>query len=311
MFNRLSRLAPSQLPTPALPALMSSLSTGRLLASSSRLFKELPVSPETHRLTKPETSFKPLGANSLRAFSSERDSLDNLRFIADRVKTEMRRFEFSDKPSISQTSCLKDGRSVNVRRLCALDAELICDFYAHAGPWSMFDSMASPANKVSNICDIIFNAANIGSDALVAVVGGKIVGLCEYEVRVGEMEHEVDRAMLDFSSLSAADVCIAKTMIVQSARDCGVGTALKREQMRSARSAGYKAIASLSLNPAMLRIITKMGGSINRREFGAAWSLIGLEPSKALVALPVLPISSALPQSSVPETVRPEPASAA
>jgi hypothetical protein len=171
--------------------------------------------------------------------------------------------------------------------------------------------MASPENKVSNICDIIFNAANIGSDALVAVVGGKIVGLCEYEVRVGEMEHEVDRAMLRFSSLSAADVCIAKTMIVQSARDCGVGTALKREQMRSARSAGYKAIASLSLNPAMLRIITKMGGSINRCEFGASWSLIGLEPSKALVALPVLPISSALPQSAVPKTVRPEPTSAA
>jgi hypothetical protein len=74
--------------------------------------------------------------------------------------------------------------------------------------------------------------------------------------------------------------------------------------MRSARGAGYKAIASLSLNPAMLRIITKMGGSINHREFGAAWSLIGLEPSKALVALPVLPVS---PQSSMPKTVGPEP----
>lgn len=303
MLNRLSRFAVStplatplsrlsRLPQQALSPHVSSSLSVPLRLTSNCLFKGLQVKPESHLSTGLSAVIKPLASSSTRLFSSALSNPRDLQLIVTDVKTRMEQFRFCDKPTIDQSSCLKDGRQVQVRRLNAMDADLICDFYANAGPWSMFDSLASPKNKVSNICDIILNAANIGNDALVAIVGGKIVGVSEYEDRVGDMEVAINSDMLYDSGLDANEVCVAKTMVVQSLRDFGVGTALKREQMLSARNAGYEAIVSLSRNPAMLHIVTKMGGFTSQYDLGSVWSLIDLRASKAPVALPALAILS-------------------
>jgi hypothetical protein len=241
------------------------------------LFSGVQVKPECRLRTCLRTPIGPLAANSARLFSSARDRLVEQQAIVTSVKVGMDKLKFVDKAVIDHTSKLKDGRQVQVRRLGVQDAQLVSDYYADAGPWSMFDSLASTANKVSNIKAILFNAAAIGSDALVAIVDAKMVGLIEYEAEVGEMEHPIDSAMLRRSGLDASDVCVSKTMIVREARDRGVGTALKRAQMHSAKSAGYKAIVSLSSNPAMLHIVAKMGGAISNQELGAVWSLIALD----------------------------------
>jgi hypothetical protein len=183
------------------------------------------------------------------------------------------------KPEIEHHIVMKDGRNAIIRRVRADDFEMLLDFHGRAEPWSMFDYLASSVTMECVIKDMIVLGTHPGDDALIAIVDGQIEGYCEYESQPGEMEYRIDPVMLHAAELSASDVCVAKAMITRGAQGSGLGIALKRAQMQSAKDAGYKAIVSKTSagNAAVLQIVKKMGGVVGTSEPANPWTLIPLK----------------------------------
>ncbi len=205
-------------------------------------------------------------------------STDPLKFTKEIVTGKLNAYvadlKFADKPIINITSPLKDGREVLVRRLGPKDVDQIVGFHANA-KWGIFDSMANDQNRVDAIKSYMFNAANTDCDVLVAIVDGAIVGLAEYEDRPGEMEERIDENMLSELKLSASDVCVSKTMVLEKMQGIGVGAALKKAQLISARDGGFEAIVSRTASQSVINIVKKLGGTVTSDV--CPWTCIRIE----------------------------------
>lgn len=177
------------------------------------------------------------------------------------------------KRPVERRARLKDGREVIARQLRLHrtglsddDARSLEEFLDRAPFLSASSAMCSHLVGAAKsrhwaLRDIYGSAIAPGHDVLVAEVDGKIEGMCTY---MPVDEFGVNDALLMKTRLVQAEVCVSTILV--TTRRIGIGTELKKAQMQSADSAGYKAIMgkTSASNVAMIGLILKLGGIVDK-----------------------------------------------
>ncbi|HSW17995.1 MAG TPA: GNAT family N-acetyltransferase [Ramlibacter sp.] len=181
----------------------------------------------------------------------------------------------NDKPPVNVAFKLHDGSAGVVRRPTQDDVPAIYRFL-HDKPMYFGHQFSTEANTVAVISDMLFDAGAANSDTVVAVVGGKVIGAASHDDCAPSYEPQLDQGLVRSLGMpTPAAVCLSMK-VTPEYEGQGVGFALKKAQVESARAQGYGSIAGYTSNESVRSIGGKLGGVSDGSMTG--WSIVPCEP---------------------------------
>lgn len=178
------------------------------------------------------------------------------------VTTASTRAFSTSKPVVRIAFQLKNGLGGEVRRPQESDRAALDKFIATTPANPLFQSFSNEFHRSREIDDQLWMAQSPSNDSFIAKVQDRVVGLAGVEPEPDEMERQLDPRFLAEHGLKPSQVCVSRLRVSADFREQGVGTALKRAVAQGAADAGFKAVVSETVDPAVIGIVTRLGGEV-------------------------------------------------